>query len=379
MADNRLEKERNPGLRRTGTEEGETDMRTWLRAACLAGFLPIFLTCFSTCFSMTMLEAEDKLALFPPIEPHRAGHLKVSDLHEIYWEVCGSEQGAPVIVLHGGPGARVTPEMRRFFDPAKHRIILFDQRGAGRSRPSGEWRENTTSLLVEDIQKLRRHLGVEGKAILFGGSWGTTLGLAYAQAYPEFVSGMLLRGVFLATKAEVDYFYHGGTAAHFPENFERLRSVVPRPAQLDYPRQLFEMTQSEDAAIRRKAINGWAFYEIRMGSLEMTDEACERRVSSVPEDVLRAFSVLENYYMMNACFLEEGQLFRRADRIAKIPTYIVNGRYDAVCPPRMAYELASRLKDTKLELPVAGHSQSDPANTEALLRGARWLSERVSR
>lgn len=358
-------------------------MKTSLSAArprvFRTAFLAVFSACFSTCCPTGWLEAEERPALFPPIEPLRSGFLGVSDLHELYWEVCGNEQGAPVIVLHGGPGARTTPEMRRFFDPAKHRIILFDQRGAGRSRPSAELRENTTSLLVEDIQKLRRHLGVEGKAILFGGSWGTTLGLAYAEAHPDLVSGMLLRGVFLATKAEIDYFYHGGTAAHFPENFERLRRVVPRPAQLDYPRQLFEMTQSQEPATRKKAIRGWAFYEIRMGSLETTDEACERRVASVPEDVLEAFSVLENYYMLNACFLEEGELLRRADRIANIPTYIVNGRYDAVCPPRAAYELASRLKDAMLEVPIAGHSQSDPANTEALLRGARWLSERAVR
>ena len=325
------------------------------------------------------LQAEEKSPLFPLTEPLRSGFLKVSDLHEICWEVCGNDRGLPVILLHGGPGARSDPGMRRFFDPKDHKIIVFDQRGAGRSRPQGEWRENTTSLLVEDIQRLRKHLGVEGRAILFGGSWGTTLGLAYAEAYPELVSGLLLRGVFLATEAEIDYFYHGGSAAHFPENFERLQRVVPRPERLDYPRQLYEMTQSEDPVLRERAVNGWAFYEVRMASLEMTDSACERIVASVPKDSLRAFSVLENYYMMNRCFLKEGQLLGDAHKIAHIPTFIVNGRYDAVCPPRTAYGLASRLKTVKLELTVAGHSQNDPANTEALLRGARWLSEQAAR
>lgn len=331
-------------------------------------------------FAAPPIPAGEKEALFPPIEPLRTGFLRVSDLHEIYWEVCGNEKGIPVIVLHGGPGARATPDMRRIFDPARHRIILFDQRGAGRSRPSCEWRENTTSLLVEDIGKLREHLGVKGKAILFGGSWGTTLGLAYAEAHPELVAGMLLRGVFLATDAEIDYFYCGGTALHFPENFERLRSLMPHPERRDYPRQLFEMmTASEDPAVRAKAIRGWARYEIRMGSLEMTDEACERIISQVPEDVLRAFSILESRYMAERCFLEEGRLLRDAGRIADIPTFIVNGRYDVVCPPKAARELAARLRDVKVEMPVAGHSQNDPANTEALLRGARWLSERAAR
>jgi proline iminopeptidase len=323
--------------------------------------------------------AGEKEVLFPPIEPLRSGFLRVSDLHEIYWEVCGSETGIPVIVLHGGPGARLHPEMRRFFDPAKHRIILFNQRGAGRSRPSGEWRENTTQLLVEDIGKLREHLGVGGKAILFGGSWGTTLGIAYAEAHPDLVAGLLLRGVFLATDGEIDYFYRGGTALHFPENFERLRGLLPHPERPDYPRQLFEvMTEGADPAVREKAIRDWARYEIRIGSLEMTDEACDDTIAHVPVDALRAFSVLESRYMAERCFLEEGQLLREAGKIAAIPTYIVNGRYDVICPPRAARELAGRLREVKVEMPVAGHSQNDPANTEALLRGARWLSERFS-
>jgi proline iminopeptidase len=347
-------------------------MKRWSCASCLV-FLAISLGVDAS------PEAAEKSPLFPPIEPLRSGFLRVSDLHELYWEVCGNENGIPVIVLHGGPGARTNPEMRRFFDPKDHKIILFDQRGAGRSRPAGEWRENTTDLLVEDIQRLRTHLGVEGKAILFGGSWGTTLGLAYAEAHPDLVSGLLLRGVFLATTAEIDYFYHGGAATHFPENFERLKRVVPRPERMDYPRQLFEMTQSEDPIVREKAIKGWAFYEIRMVSLNMTDSECESRLANVPPDVLKGFSVLENYYMMNRCFLKEGQLLADVHKIAAIPTFIVNGRYDAICPPITAYRLASRLKTVALELTTAGHAQGEPANTEALLRGAKWLSAQAAR
>lgn len=317
---------------------------------------------------------EGKDEVYPLVEPLRTGYLEVSDRHELYWEVCGREDGVPVIVLHGGPGASAGPDMRRFFDPDQYKIILFDQRGAGRSRPVAEWRENTTQLLVEDINTLRDHLGVAEKAMLFGGSWGTTLAVAYAEAHPDLVSGMVLRGVFLATRKEIDHFYHGGTAAFFPENFARLQSIVPRPESRDYPRQLFEMIESGDEAARSRAIKGWAYYEIRMASMSMTAESCQEIVEKYD---MTAFSVLENHYMMNGCFLEEGQLLRDAGRIAHIPTFIVNGRYDVICPPATAHALAAKLDTVRLELTTAGHSQSEPENTAALVRGVHWVAERV--
>jgi proline iminopeptidase len=264
--------------------------------------------------------------------------------------------------------------MARFFDPGKFRIILFDQRGAGRSKPRGAWRENTTQLLMEDINKVRDHLGVKDKVLLFGGSWGTTLAVAYAEAYPEKVCGLVLRGVFLGSRAEIDHFYHGGVAKFFPENFAALRALVPAPERKQYPRQLFEMTQSGDPEVRKRAIEGWAYYEIRMSSLEMTDERCREIVKKYD---MTAFSVLENHYMMNGCFLEEGQLLKNADRIAHIPAFIVNGRFDVICPPITAQALASRLETVKLELTAAGHSQSETATTEALLRGVEWVAERM--
>ena len=312
--------------------------------------------------------------LYPPIEPLRSGYLQVSDRHELYWEVCGNPEGIPVIVLHGGPGGSADEGMRRFFDPERFFVLLFDQRGAGRSRPAGEWRENTTQLLVEDVNTLRQHVGIEGKAILFGGSWGTTLALAYAETHPDLVSGLVLRGVFLATREEIDHFYHGGAASLFPDNWERLRSILPRPDSLDYPRQLFEMATGDDPEARRKAIEGWAYYEIRMVSVGMTDEQADGIIRQF-SDHLMPFSVLENYYMMNDCFLEDGQLLREAASIAHIPTFIVHGRFDAVCLPRSAYRLAKALNHVKLELPPAtGHSQREPANTEALVRGVEWVA-----
>lgn len=321
--------------------------------------------------------AEQESPLYPPLEPLRTGYFSVSDTHELYWEVSGNPDGIPVIALHGGPGGRAGPEMRQFFDPERFYMLLFDQRGAGRSRPAGEWRDNTTQLLVGDINKLRKHVGIEGKAILFGGSWGTTLALAYAETHPDLVAGMLLRGVFLATREDIDYFYHGGAAAQFPDAWERLRSILPDPERLDYPRQLFEMATSEDPETSKLAIDEWALYEIRMVSVSMTDELAADIIEQYA-DALMPFSVLENFYMMNGCFLEDRQLLRNADRIAHVPTYIVHGRFDTVCRPKGAWQLAQRLENVHLEITAnAGHSQNEPGNLEALVRGGQWLGERI--
>lgn len=264
------------------------------------------------------------------------------------------------------------PEMRRYFDPERFFIILHDQRGGGRSRPSAEWRENTTWDLVADVDRLREHLGVTGKAILWGGSWGSTLALAYAEAHPERVSGLVLRGVFLYTRAEVDHFYHGGAADFFPENFERLQNLVPEPESLDYPRQLFEMTHSEDPETRQRAIDGWAYYEIRMVSVGMTDDECQAIVEQYD---MTSFSVLENHYMRHGCFLEEGQLLRDADQIAHLPTFIVNGRFDVICPPRTAWALAREFDAVRLEIPAAGHTAREEAITRALVEGTAWVAD----
>ena len=337
----------------------------------------LFLILFLTAVGSAASEPEEASPLYPPIEPLRTGYFAVSDEHELYWEVAGNPDGVPVIVLHGGPGGIASPEMRRFFDPERFFMLLFDQRGAVRSRPTAEWRGNTTQLLIEDINKLRDYVGIEGKAILFGGSWGTTLALAYAETYPDLVAGMLLRGVFLATRGDIDYFYHGGAAAQFPEAWERLRSILPEPERLDYPRQLFEMATGEDAKAAELAIEEWALYEIRMVSVSMTDETAIAMIQQYA-DSLKSFSVLENFYMMNGCFLEDGQLLRNATRIAHIPTFIVHGRFDTVCRPQGAWELAQRLDNVHLEITAnAGHSQNEPANLEALVRGGEWIAEQI--
>ncbi|MEW6742634.1 MAG: prolyl aminopeptidase [Planctomycetota bacterium] len=316
-------------------------------------------------------------APYPPIEPRQTGFYAVSDRHQLYWELSGNPDGIPVLGLHGGPGASAGPWMRGFFDPKRFNIILYDQRGAGRSKPAAEWRDNTTQLLIEDIEKLLEHLGIEKQVILFGGSWGTTLALAYAEAHPERVSGMVLRGVFLATERELEYYYHGGAALFFPDAFEGLQQLLPHPERHDYPRQLFEMTQVSDPRVQERVAFGWAFYESRLSSMTRTDEELRKSLED-HKQALAPLAVLENYYMMNNCFLEEGQLLRDSHRIAHIPTFIVNGRSDGVCPPRAAWELSKRLKDVKLELPLGmGHSPLDPENRAALLRGVEWVADRV--
>lgn len=315
--------------------------------------------------------------LYPVQEPSKRGYLKVSKRHEIYWEVAGNPKGIPVFVLHGGPGGKAHADMTSFFDPERFYVVLHDQRGAGRSRPRAEWRDNTTQLLVEDINRLREHLGIEGKAVLWGGSWGTTLALVYAETHPDKVSGMVLRGIFLATKAEIDHFYHGGASLFFPDAFERLQKALPHPERFDYPQQLFDMTQSTDPDLRDRAIREWAYYEVRMSSVGMTDARSQEIVDTYD---LTAFSVLENYYMSQSCFLEEGQLLRDVHKIAHVPTFIVNGRFDVVCPPRAAFQLANHLQNVKLDLtPEAGHIYRERSNTESLLRGTRWVADQVER
>jgi proline iminopeptidase len=317
--------------------------------------------------------ASEEVPLWPEIEPFETGYLRVSEVHDIYYELCGNRDGTPVIVLHGGPGGSCSPYYRRFFDPEKYFIILHDQRGAGRSKPYAEILENDTWNLVEDINRLRAHVGVEGKAVLFGGSWGATLGLAYAEAYPENVSGLVLRGVFTATREEIDHFYHGGVRPFFPEVYDRLVNSLPEPERRPLPQYLFELIESDDASVRDKFAYEWARYELKIASLHFSDE----RVEGFLEDYNPlALARLENYYMANGCFLEEGQLLRDAGRLGDMRVIMVNGRYDVVCPPVTAYRLHETLPNSKLVLAESsGHWMGEPAIQSALLEAMRELEE----
>ena len=259
------------------------------------------------CSSGIAAFSQDQDGLWPKSEPYRTGYLRVSPLHEIHYQLGGSPQGMPVMYLHGGPGAGCSASDFRYFDPEKFHVVLHDQRGCGLSRPYGELRENDTQSLVEDIEKLRRHLGL-GKVLLFGGSWGSTLALAYAETYPENVVGMILRGVFTARREEIDHFYHGGAGKFFPETYAALRKAVDRPQTLDYPQQLLAKLKSPDPAVRQQAAWAWTRYESKLAFLNIADDDIERWLQGYNPF---AFALLESHYMANRCFLQEGQLLKQ--------------------------------------------------------------------
>lgn len=308
---------------------------------------------------------------YPEIAPFREGYLRVSPQHEIHYELAGNPQGAPVMVLHGGPGGGSFPGLRRMHDPRRWLIVLHDQRGAGKSRPRGELRDNTTAALVEDVERLRQHLKL-GPVHVFGGSWGSTLALAYAERHPRQVRSLLVRGIFTCTKAENDLFYHGGVALYFPEEYERFKALMPRPERLDYPRQLVEMMTGGDAAQRARAVRGWGMYAGRLGQLERTEAEVAAEVSG--DENLANGALIENHYMAHGCFLEEGQLLRDAGKLAGIPMLIVHGRYDMMCPPQTAHRLHRAVPGSRLRMVEgAGHGGGAPRMRAALVAAVHEL------
>lgn len=311
--------------------------------------------------------------LFPPLEPYRSGRLQVSELHEIHWEECGNPDGLPVLFLHGGPGGGVTPAHRRFFNPAHCRIVLFDQRGAGKSTPHGEVQENSTPLLVQDIERLRNMLGIESW-LLFGGSWGSTLALAYGQAHPERCLGFILRGIFLCSQEEIDWFMEG-MRWFFPEVHARFTEQVPQAERGEllqaYARRLFHA----DPGVTLPAARAWARYEGSCSFLETNPEAIEDFSS---DGVALAVARLEAHYFINRGFLAPDQLLRGVDRIRHLPCVIVQGRYDMVCPPLSAWRLQAAWPEAKLEMVTTGHSAMEPAITDALVRATEAMRTRLS-
>lgn len=313
--------------------------------------------------------AEEASPLFPEIEPYDSGYLRVSEIHEIYYEQSGNPQGKPVFFLHGGPGGSAGPGARRYYDPKKFRIVLHDQRGAGRSRPFAELRENTTQNLAEDIERLRRHLKIEDKILIVGGSWGSTLALAYAEAHPERVAGMVLRGIYLGTPEEMESFYGHGVADFFPEVSERLWSQVPEMPGKTQPQRLLAQLESPDPEVRKKIARAWAAYETKVAFLERSDADVEAGFADFDPT---AFSRIENHYMARDCFLEPGQLLRDAPRIKDIPVVLINGRYDVICPPKTAYKLHQALPKSQLWIvEAAGHSGSEPGIQSAIVKAVK--------
>lgn len=301
--------------------------------------------------------------LYPPIEPFDRRLIDMGDGHQIHVEQCGNPEGRPVVVVHGGPGGGVSPSMRRFFDPEVWRIVLFDQRGCGRSRPLAAVAGNTTWHLVEDMETIRTMLGI-GQWALFGGSWGATLSLVYAIRHPARVSHLILRGVFLMTQAELDWFYGGGAGRFFPEEWARFSHAIPEAERGDliaaYHRRLFSGNYAEEVRYGRI----WAGWENALASITPHAFGAE-----APADYARSFARLENHYFRNGGFLDhDGWIMANRPRIAHIPADIVQGRYDMICPPDAAWRLADGWTKANLRMVgMAGHALSEPGITRELV------------
>ena len=302
--------------------------------------------------------------LYPPIDPYDQRMLAVGQGHDVYVEQCGNPDGIPVVVLHGGPGGGCSPSMRRYFDPAVFRVVLFDQRGCGRSRPHASVRDNTTWHLVSDIEMIRAALGIEEWAV-FGGSWGATLALVYAQTHPARVTHLVLRGVFLMTQAELDWFYGGGAGRFWPEVWARFTALVPEDERDDYIAAYHKRLFSGDIPLETRYARAWSGWENALASIHSSGGSHDG-----PGDYARAFARLENHYFTNKGFLEyDGQILAQMDRIAHIPGVIVQGRYDMICPPTSAYELARRWENASLKMVRnAGHALSEPGISAELVR-----------
>ena len=311
-------------------------------------------------------KAAPKDGLYPPLRPYSTGRLGVSEVHELYYEQSGNPQGKPVVFLHGGPGGGTDPRMRRFFDPEVYRIVLFDQRGCGKSTPHASLHENTTWHLVDDIEALREHLGIAAWQV-FGGSWGATLALAYAQKHPARVTELVLRGIFMLRRSELEWFYQDseGAAALFPDLWEQYLAPIPLDERYDLIRAYYRRLTSTDAAERNAAARAWSVWEGATSFLHLNPAYVSKFEES---DYAAAFARIECHYFVNGGFLEvDDQLLRDVPRIRHIPCVIVQGRYDVVCPMRSAWALHRAWPESKLVIvPDAGHSAFEPGMAKAL-------------
>lgn len=297
---------------------------------------------------------------YPPIEPYDHGMLAVGDGHRVYWECCGNPKGKPVLFLHGGPGGGCIAHHRRLFNPKKYRIILFDQRGCGRSKPLHSLHANTTQHLIADIEKLRVLLGVESW-LVFGGSWGSTLALAYAETHTKRVRGLILRGIFTGRRKELDWLYQEGASFLFPEAWQRYIAPLTTRERKDMMTSFRRRMLSKDKRTRFEAALAWSRWEGETSRLIPGDTA----YLDNPATML-AIALIENHYFVNGCFVKEGQLIRDAKKLAKIPGVIIQGRYDVVCPPVTAFDLHKAWPGSELVIiPDAGHAYNEPGILDA--------------
>ncbi len=304
--------------------------------------------------------------LFPALKPFDSGYLKVSDVHTIWYGLFGNPAGKPVFVLHGGPGVGCYPRLTQYFNPERFLIVLHDQRGAGQSRPAGDIRENTTQHLVDDIERLREHLKIDVKALIYGGSWGSTLALAYGEAHPEHVAGMVIRGVHLGDPDLIDSGFAGTTMRlFFPDAVARLVAELPEHNKDFKPKSLLEFFKTADDDLVRKVGHAWIRLAVKAGRLHAPDEDVERGWGDFDP---RPGAIIDCHYASNGFFLEPDQLLRNTHRLKGIPITIINGRYDVVCPPIMAWKLHQAVPESRLFIvEEAGHSEGEPGTTRAIL------------
>jgi len=318
------------------------------------------------------MTVRDRLDLYPPLTPYRERRLAVGGGHELYVEECGNPSGQPVLIIHGGPGGGSNPTMRRYHDPKRFRIILFDQRGCGRSTPNASLENNTTPDLIDDIERIRRELDVE-RWQLFGGSWGSTLALAYAEAHPDRVSAMILRGIFLMTAAELRWFYQDGCSWIHPEAFAEFQRFIPADERGDMIAAYHRRLTSSDLAVRQQAARAWSIWEGT--TLSLLPEA--DRVARFGADAYAlAFARIESHYFVNGGFLRrDGELLQEAHRLDGIPGIIVHGRYDVVTPVKNAVALSEVWRDAELRIVSdAGHAMTEPGIVHELVRATRAFS-----
>ena len=295
--------------------------------------------------------------LYPEIEPYNEGKLRGSELHTIHYEQCGNPKGKPLVFLHGGPGGGIDPIYRRYFDPKKWRVVLFDQRGCGRSKPFAELRGNTTWDLVGDIEKLRVHLGID-RWVVFGGSWGSTLSLAYAETHPRQVKALVLRGIFMLRASELSWFYQDGASHIFPDAWERYRDAIPRSERGDFIAAYYKRLTSRNKKVRSAAARAWSVWEASTSKLYTDPELIRKFGGGRFAD---AFARIEAHYFVNKGFFKtDDQLLRNAGKLRRIPGVIVQGRYDVVCPATSAWALHRAWPEAKLIMvPDAGHSMTE--------------------
>jgi proline iminopeptidase len=302
---------------------------------------------------------------YPEIAPFMTGRLRVSPLHEVYFEQYGNPSGKPAVFVHGGPGGGTTPTQARFWDPSRYRIVLFDQRGCGRSTPHACLEDNTTWHLVADMEALRTHLGIERWQV-FGGSWGSTLALAYAQKHPERVTELVLRGIFLLRRRELEWFYQEGASRVFPEAWEEYLAPIPPAERGDLMRAYHERLTSADAAVRLQAAKAWSLWEAVTSTLHPSPDM---RTSMTRDEFALAFARIESHYFANkGFFTHENQLLDDVPRIRHIPGVIVQGRYDIVCPMETAWALHRAWPEAQLHVTqTAGHSAFEPETLHQLI------------